>query len=259
MGKPRRMQEHRGYAFTIGVLLLKPLLLIFTRHQWTDGTKIPAHGGAVIAANHVSHADPVTFAHLMWDHGRLPRYLAKATVFDIPVVSHLLRSMGQIPVYRLSADANKAFTAAVAAVEKGQAVIIYPEGTITRDPDLWPMRGRSGAARIALAADVPVVPVAQWGAHVLLYPYAKKPKLIPPTRVYAKVGDPVDLDDLRGMPITHEVVAEATDRIMDAITRLLEDIRGEQAPAVRFDPKAVGVREIGNPHPNDHRRRRRKP
>ena len=260
MGKPRPMRERRGVAFTIAVSVLKPLLWLFTRPHWVGGAKIPAEGGAVIAANHVSHADPVTFAHLVWDHGRLPRFLAKAVLFDVALVGWVLRSSGQIPVYRLTTDAAQAFRAAVAAVRKGQVVIVYPEGTITRDPDLWPMRGRTGAARIALTAGVPVIPVAQWGAQDLLYPYAKKPDLLPPTKVYARVGDPVDLDDLRGKPMTHDVLVEATERIMAAITRELEEIRGEKGPAVRFDPRTSGLRQIGNPHgpePRERRRRRR--
>jgi 1-acyl-sn-glycerol-3-phosphate acyltransferase len=258
VAKPRPMRERRGVAFTIAVLILKPLLRVFTRPHWTDGTKIPVEGGAVIAANHVSHADPITFAHLVWDHGRLPRFLAKAVLFEVFFVGWVLRSSGQIPVYRLTADAAQAFKGAVAAVEKGQIVIVYPEGTITRDADLWPMRGRTGAARIALTAGVPVIPVAQWGAQDLLWPYAKWPHLLPPTHVHAKVGAPVDLEDLRGLPITHEVLVEATERIMTAITRELEDIRGEQGPAVRFDPKASGLRQIGNPWTDDEKRRRRR-
>lgn len=244
-------------AWYVAGSILKPLLLMFTRPRWVDCTKIPAKGGAVIAVNHASHVDPLTLAHVMWDHGRLPRYLAKAALFDVPLLGRLLRATGQIPVYRMSADANRAFTAAVEAVEEGKLVIVYPEGTITRDPDLWPMRGRTGAARIALAAGVPVIPVAHWGAHELLYPYAKRPHLFPPTVVTAKAGDPVDLDDLRGRPLDHRVATEATDRIMAAVTGLLEDIRGEQAPAVRFDPKAAGMKEIGNPHEQKRRRRRR--
>jgi 1-acyl-sn-glycerol-3-phosphate acyltransferase len=251
------MREHKGIGFTVGVLLLKPLLWTFTRHRWIDGTKLPETGGAVVVANHVSHVDPVTFAHFMWDHGRLPRFLAKAALFDVRVLGWLIRDMGQIPVHRESGDAAQAFTSAVAAVDEGKAVIVYPEGTLTRDPDLWPMVGRTGAARIALATGAPVVPVAQWGAHRLLYPYSVKPHLFPPTRILMKVGDPVDLEDLRARPITGETIHEATDRIMAAITALLEDLRGEKAPAVRFDPKRAGVRSIGNPHADKRSARRR--
>jgi 1-acyl-sn-glycerol-3-phosphate acyltransferase len=252
------MHERRSWAWVLAVAIVKPLLLLFTRHTWVDGMKIPAEGGVVIAANHASHLDPLTFAHVVYDHGRLPRYLAKAALFDVFFVGTVLRSTGQIPVFRLSADATRAFSAAVEAVGRGQAVVVYPEGTLTRQPDLWPMAGKTGAARIALASGVPVVPVAQWGAHEILYPYARWPRLLPPKRVYAKVGDPVDLDDLRGQEITPQVLRIATDRIMDAITELLEDIRGEEAPAERYDARRTGVRQIGNPNPRVARHRLRR-
>ncbi len=261
MGKPRRMSEHRGASFAFAVSIVKPTLLAFTRHHWVDGEKIPAHGGAVLAANHISHVDPLTFAHLVYDHGRLPRYLAKAELFDVRGIGRILEGAGQIPVRRLSTDASLAFTAAVEAVREGKVVVVYPEGTITRDPDLWPMVGKTGAARIALTAGVPVVPVAQWGAQEILYPYAKRPHLLPRRTVHAKVGDPVDLDDLRDVGTTPAVLREATDRIMGAITALLEDLRGERAPAVRFDPRKAGLRVIGNPHdadPSRHHHPRRK-
>ena len=74
--------------------------------------------------------------------------------------------------------------------------MVYPEGTITRDPDLWPMTGKSGAARIALATGCPVIPVGQWGAHQLLAPYSKKPDLFPRKKIIVLAGDPVDLSDL---------------------------------------------------------------
>ncbi len=248
MSKPRSMRERRGWAFLVAVGLVKPVVLTLTRHEWVDGLKIPAEGGAVLAANHISYADPFTFAHLVHDHGRLPRYLAKAAVFEIPVLGRLVAATGQIPVHRLTADAAQAFDAAVEAVGRGRLVVVYPEGTLTRQPDLWPMVGRTGAARIALTAGVPVVPAAQWGAQDILAPYGRRLHVLPPRTARAKVGDPVDLDDLRGQEITAEVLELATERIMDAITGLLEDLRGETAPVVRFDPRREQVARIGNPH-----------
>ncbi len=200
-----------------------------------------------MVANHISHLDPFTFAHFIYDNGRLPRYLAKAAVFDVPVGGKLVKNAGQIPVYRLTTDANQAFSAAVAAVNEGECVVVYPEGTISRDPDLWPMAGRTGAARIALTTGCPVIPIAQWGANHILAPYAKKPRLFPRKMITMKAGDPVDLEDLSGRPLTPEVLREATSRIMDAITALLDDIRDGHPPETRFDPRAAGVREIGNP------------
>ena len=124
---------------------------------------------------------------------------------------------------------------------------IYPEGTLTRDPDLWPMRGKTGAARIALETGCPVIPIANWGAQHVLGPYSKVPRLLPRSSVQVKAGPPVPLDDLHGVPMTGEVLRQATDRIMDAITALLEEIRGEVAPTVRFDPRAHGVSTTGRP------------
>jgi 1-acyl-sn-glycerol-3-phosphate acyltransferase len=126
--------------------------------------------------------------------------------------------------------------------------VVYPEGTITRDPDGWPMTGKSGAARIALETGCPVIPVGQWGAQQLLAPYAKRPDLFPRKLVTMKVGKPVDLSDLAAKPRTVAIIQEATDRIMAAITAIVEEVRGETAPAERFDMRKSGVRETGNPN-----------
>lgn len=243
----RPLQEKRGWAFVVAVGILKPTLLATTRHTWIDGEKIPATGGCILVLNHVSHADPLTAAHFVYDHGRLPRYLAKSGLFRNGALSYFLRSAGQIPVERLTTNAKGAFDAAVAAVREGQCVVVYPEGTLTRDPELWPMTGKSGAARIALETGCPVIPIGQWGAHDLLYPYAKKPHLFPRTQITMKVGDPVVLDDLMTQPRTTEVINRATSRIMEALTHLVEELRGETAPAERFDPRATGIRPTGDP------------
>jgi len=254
VANPRRLQQRRGWAFGLCIWIVEPLLLAVTKRRWEGGENVPASGGCVLAANHVSHLDPLTFAHFVYAYGRLVRFLAKAAVFDVPVVGRIVRSAKQIPVYRLTTDASQSFTAAVEAVQQGECVVVYPEGTITREPDLWPMTGKTGAARIALASGVPVIPVAQWGANHILAPYAKRPRLFPRKTISMKAGPPVDLDDLRGRPLTPALLRQATDRIMDDITRLLEDVRGEQAPAERYDPKVHGVRQIGNPHTKKSRR-----
>jgi hypothetical protein len=109
-------------------------------------------------------------------------------------------------------------------------VAVYPEGTITRDKALWPMQGKTGAARIALTTGAPVIPVAQWGAQELLAPYAKRPRLFPRKTMKVLAGPPVDLDEFRGRELTAEVLRGATDRIMDAVTELLAKLRDEPAP-----------------------------
>jgi len=248
VAKRRRLKQKRGWAFATCIAIVKPPLLAFTKRRWIDGHKLPAEGGCVVVGNHVSHLDPFTFAHLIYDYGRIPRYLAKSEVFDVPVGGRIVRSAGQIPVFRMSTSASQAFRAAVAAVGEGECVVVYPEGTITRDPGLWPMTGKTGAARIALTGDVPVIPIAQWGANHILAPYSTKPKLLPRQTVIMKVGDPVDLCDLRGQPLTPTLLHEATTRIMDALTSLLADIREGDPPQTRFDAGTEGVRQIGNPN-----------
>lgn len=258
MPKVRKLQERRGWAWTAAVAVVKPTLLACTRRDWVDGHKIPATGGCVVVVNHISHVDPLTLAHLLYDHGRLVRYLAKDALFKVPVVGAICRDSGQIPVTRLSADAAKAYDAAVAAVSRGELIGVYPEGTITRDPDGWPMRGKTGAARIALSTGCPVIPIGQWGAQEVLPAYTARLHVVPPRTVHYKVGDPVDLDDLRGKPQTAEVLREATDRIMAAITALVADLRGEQPPDRPFDPRTAGVRQIGNYRKAQRARRRAK-
>ena len=257
MANPRKLRQRKGWAFGLCVLVLEPLLLLLTKRRWKGGENIPETGGCVLALNHISHLDPITCAHFVYAWGRIVRFLAKAEVFDVPLIGRVVRSAGQIPVYRMSTDASQSFTAAVDAVQRGECVIVYPEGTITRQPDLWPMTGKTGAARIALSSDVPVIPVAQWGAHTILPPYTTRPKLFPRKTISMSAGPPVELDDLRGKPLTPDVLREATNRIMGDITGLLEEIRGEQAPTELFDPRKAGVRPTGNPRAAKARWRRR--
>ncbi len=238
----RKLQQKRGWVFTVGASILKPLFFLTTKPEWHDGTKIPATGGCVIALNHVTKIDPLTAAHFVYDHGRLPRYLAKADLFRNKALARFLSDGGQIPVERLSRNAVGAFDAAVAAVDAGECIVVYPEGTITRDPDLWPMKGKSGAARIALATGCPVIPVGHWGAHELLAPYSKKPDLFPRKKIVVRAGDPVDLADLLDKEPSQAVINEATDRIMAAITHEVEQIRGDEAPAERYDMRVHGDR-----------------
>ena len=77
----RRLRQRRGWAWAIAVPIVKPLLLATTKPHWIDGEKIPAEGGCIVVFNHISEVDPLIAAHIMYDHGRLPRYLAKANLF----------------------------------------------------------------------------------------------------------------------------------------------------------------------------------
>ena len=163
----------------------------------------------------------------------------------MPVVGRIVRSAKQIPVYRLS-------TRRVAVVRArpsrrspdGECVVVYPEGTITRQPDLWPMTGKTGAARIALASGAPVIPVAQWGANHILAPYAKRPRLLPRKTIHMTAGPPVDLDDLpRAAADPRGAARQATGRIMD-----------DDHPAARGHPRRARPGRAVRPA---HRRRTR--
>lgn len=231
---PYRPPKKQGPAFRFIVIVMVPLLRSLMKRDWRGGENIPKSGGVVIAANHLSHVDALAFGHFVYGNGRIPRFLAKSGVFKNKFVGGVLRAAKQIPVYRDTADAANALRDAIAAVNAGEAVTVYPEGTITRDPDLWPMTAKSGAARIALATGCPVIPVAQWGPQEILAYTEKRPHLLPRKCMTMLAGPPVDLDDLRALPPTPDTVKEATDRIMEAITELLAKLRGEEPPPTRF-------------------------
>lgn len=225
-----------------------PAVGLMARIRITGAEKMPRDGAYILAPNHVSELDPLIVAVAVWRMGRAPRFMAKASLFRVPVLGAALRATGMIPVARTSSrdSATQTMAQATALVKDGRGVIVYPEGTLTRDPELWPMRGKSGAARLALAGDLPLIPVAHWGVQDIMGRYAKSLSLWPPRKpVTMAVGDPVDLSDLRDRPNDPAAIAEATARLMAAITALLEGIRGEKAPDQRWDPSSNGQSETG--------------
>jgi 1-acyl-sn-glycerol-3-phosphate acyltransferase len=235
-----------GFWYRLAAIILRRPLMVLTRRDWS-GAEHLGSGGVVVVTNHVSYFDPLVFAHFLYDNGRLPRFLAKAGMFRVFFIGSVLRGAKQIPVYRDSADASTAYAAAVEAVNRGECVAIYPEATLTRDPDLWPMVGKTGAARVALATGAPVIPIAQWGPQDVLAPYRKRLHLFPRHTMHVKAGPPVDLSEFAGRPVDALLLHEVTDKIMAAITALLEEIRGTKAPPVRFDPRRAGLPTTGNP------------
>ncbi|UED86848.1 lysophospholipid acyltransferase family protein [Streptomyces profundus] len=225
-----------GFWYRLAAILVKPLLRIFFKQDWRGMRHIPAAGGFITVVNHNSYLDPLSYAHYQYNTGRVPRFLAKNVLFQRGMVGRFMRGTRQIPVYRESNDAADAFRAAVAAVHQGECVAFYPEGTLTRDPALWPMEGKTGAARVAMATRAPVIPVAQWGAHEAMPPYAKtrRLRLLPRKTLIVVAGDPVDLEEFYGLEPTVERLREITDRIMEAITALLAEVRQETPPTERF-------------------------
>ena len=233
---PRVRRRWRlGWGFRFAVFVLWPILMMFTKRDWRGEENLDLEpGGIVVATNHLSWFDPLSVSLLLWNNDRPPRFLAKESVFSVPFVGSVIRSAGQIPVYRETTEAIAAVRDAVSAVERGECVVVYPEGTITRDPGLWPMEGKTGAARIALITGCPVIPIAQWGPQWVIGPYRREFRLLPRKTMHLRVGTPVELDDLRELPLDAKTLRIATERIIAAITVLLEEIRDEPAPAVRY-------------------------
>lgn len=216
------------------MIALRPLLMLVTKRDWQGQANLPS-GGFVFAPNHISHLDPFLISHFMVDQGLPPRFLAKDTLMSLPVGGWILRHAEQIPVYRSTEGAAESLRAAVAAVEAGSVVVIYPEGTITRDPAAWPMSGRTGAVRVALATGKPLVPVMQWGPQAILWPYSKKVRLFPRTTIHVRVGRPLDLSEFEGRELTDALLREATDKLMGALTDMMAEVRGELPTTPRID------------------------
>jgi 1-acyl-sn-glycerol-3-phosphate acyltransferase len=229
-GRPTRPWE------TFAVLMVKPLSWLLVKKDWREGRRIPRTGGVIIAANHLSWADPVLLSHFLYNNGRWPVILAKATLFKVPFLGLAVRSLLAIPVYRDTAEAARSLEISARRLRAGAAVLFYPEGTCTRDPDQWPMTGKTGAARLALASGATVVPVAHWGAQDVLPYGAKRPRLLPRKTFRVRVGPPVDLSAYAGQEQKGQVLRDATHDIMMAITAELAELRGEKAPAAPYDP-----------------------
>jgi 1-acyl-sn-glycerol-3-phosphate acyltransferase len=226
-----------GFWYRLAAVIAKPPLVVLFKRDWQGMEHIPRDGGFITAINHNSYLDPLSYAHFQYNSGRVPRFLAKAALFKAPFVGLMLRGTRQIPTFRESSDAVGAFRAAVDAIERGECVAFYPEGTLTRDPAQWPMQGKTGAARVALLTKAPVIPVAQWGANEVMPPYARKKRLrlLPRKTLRVKAGPSVDLSAYYGQEPTAEVLRAATDTIMADVTGLLGELRGEAVPAEPFD------------------------
>jgi 1-acyl-sn-glycerol-3-phosphate acyltransferase len=204
--------------------------MLFTRQVWQGGEHVPRSGGVLLASNHVSFLDPISGTAYVLGQGRIPRYLAKSELWRIPVIGRVLAGGGHIPVHRRRPDPAAVYANAFAALEEGQAVVVYPEGTFTTDEAGWPMRGRVGIARMALSTDVPVIPIAHWGGQRVMRRGKALPRLLPRATVHVVAGPPVDVSAYRGRPITPELLAEVTAVVMAAITEVLAGVRGESPP-----------------------------
>jgi 1-acyl-sn-glycerol-3-phosphate acyltransferase len=243
----RPMKWRTRRPFPLGMLVAIPTVypvasLVF-RLRYRHGERIPATGPVLVVANHVSVLDPIACARMVFDNGRIPNFLAKDSLFK-GVVGWVLRTAGQIPVARFSSRAQGSVSAAQQALTENRVIVIYPEGSVTRDPDWWPMESRTGVARLALTTDAVVVPVAQWGPQRVHDYHTKKWHLRFRAPADYLVGEPIDLSELRaevraGRALTADLLRSTTELIMSRVRDQLGELRGEQPPD-RFYPRPAG-------------------
>ena len=233
--KPGR-GETLGLVWRLVWLVLYPPVSLLIKTRYLNLARIPRSGPVIVVVNHVSHIDPFLVAKMVIDAARTPRFLAKDSIFDVPVVGGAMRGMGHIPVKRGTTDARQSLAAAVDALRAGKVIVLHPEGTVTRDPDGWPMAGKTGAARVALLArdsgtEVPVIPVVQWGVQESIDLYAKKVRLFPRPRHTISVGTPIDLSRWRDSPQSAAVLHEISEAIMRRLRSDVAELRGLPEPA----------------------------
>jgi 1-acyl-sn-glycerol-3-phosphate acyltransferase len=238
----RQYKPKAGFWIRLCVVILYPLDSLLFRIRWHHLERMipPSEGGVIIVLNHISHIDTVVMARFVWQSGRIPRFMIKAGLFDKPMLGRIMTGAGQIPVHRGTTDAANSLRDAVAALERGEAIVIYPEGTTTKDPAAWPMESKTGVARLVLLSpDTPVLPVGQWGAQkrrgLSLERFVKR------RTAEASIGEPLDLSRFRGAEPTSETLHEITDTIMSAVRTEVAGLRGEAAPSEFFKPARTYV------------------
>jgi 1-acyl-sn-glycerol-3-phosphate acyltransferase len=223
--------EQLGAGWRLARLVLYYPVSALVRLTYRNIERIPAQGPMIVVTNHVSHIDPFLVAKFLLDAARTPRFLAKEAIFDVPVIGWGMRAMGHIPVKRGSVHARQSLAGAVAALDRGEVIVLHPEGTVTRDPAGWPMIGKTGAARLAsLVPGVPVIPIAQWGVQDNIDLYKKKVKLVPRPRHTISVGEPVDLSGYRDRTPDVRLLQEITDTIMRRLRADVAELGGLPAP-----------------------------
>ena len=181
-----RRRRGSGFWFGTAIAALWPFTMFGARVAFAGGEHVPRTGGALLACNHVSDVDPIYDVAFTISHGRMPRFLAKAELWRIPLVRNVMAGGRHIPVQRASTRAADAYKEAIEALRRGEVVVFYPEGTFTADPAGWPMKAKNGIGRIALVTGAPVIPVANWGTQELLP--AGPPPALPPAQDRAGRG-----------------------------------------------------------------------
>lgn len=240
-------EKTKPSVFWPAAAVVVPITGLIAKIEISGAEHLPMSGPYVLAPNHYSEFDPVIVAVAVWRIGRAPRFMAKESLFRVPVLGAVLRATGMVPVARSSSASAAKQTIAQAEhlVEHDSGVVVYPEGSLTRDPDLWPMRGKTGAVRVALEGNIPVIPMATWGVQQILPRYGKLSLWPLRKRVRVRLGPAVNLDAYRGGPVGGANLVAATDAVMADIAVVLSELRGEPAPEERWNPSVHGQNETG--------------
>jgi 1-acyl-sn-glycerol-3-phosphate acyltransferase len=214
-------RRRREPLYVLARSILIPWLHLWFRWHIEGLHNIPRDGPAIIASNHIAYLDPLALSYVVVRAGRRPRFLAKAELFADRRISWILRGAGQIEVRRGTRDAPVALDAALQALEDGEVIVIFPEGTVTTDPDLNPMPAKTGATRLALASNAPLIPVAVWGtANVWPKGYAHRWR--PRQQIVVRIGEAMDLS---GDPNSPAAWRAAGVRMMEEISKLVAGLR----------------------------------
>ncbi len=252
VGPKRRAsaEKTRPSVFWPLAAIVVPAIGWFAKIEISGGEHLPTEGPYVLAPNHYSEFDPLILAVVTWRLGRAPRFMAKESLFRVPVLGAALRATGMVPVARSASAtaARQTLEQSHSLVAHGRGVIVYPEGSLTREPDMWPMRGKTGAARLALAGDIPVIPVATWGVERIMPRYGKLSAWPPRKRVRVLLGKPTDLSAFRSSNTPATLIA-ATDVVMGDISALLGRLRDQTPPPERWNPAHHGQNETGRLEP----------
>lgn len=203
-------------------------LRLATRLSVTGGEKI-GREPVILAPFHASALDPLVVAVAIWKEGVLPHFLAKSSLFG-GFMGRALVTMGQIPVLRASTKAGDSLVHAKRALAAGQTVVIYPQGTLTKDPQLWPQQAKTGASRLAIETGAPVIPIAHWGLERVMPVGAKKFTPRPFSAVRVHFGDPL-MPPSRDAERTSASLARGfADRVTAGIADDVAALRGVDLP-----------------------------
>ena len=205
------------------VSVLRPPIALWFNWRFEGREHIPKEGPLIVACNQISYFDPLAHGLMMVKAGRRPRFLTKSEMYKGWFMRHVLEGAKQIKVERGSGS-TAPVEAAIAALAKGETVMIYPESTITRNPDFTPMQGKTGIARIALTSRVPLVPVAVWGSQNVAQKEGMK-SLSFGRPIWLKAGAPMDFSAYEDRLDDPGVLHEVTDSVMDELSRLVNDLR----------------------------------